>query len=395
MSLPSSSCDVAVIGLGAMGSAVLYQLAKTGARVVGIDRFSPPHTFGSSHGDTRITREAVGEGADYVPLVRASHRIWRELEAETGEPLLVPAGTLVMASASAPNSHHGKPDFLRRTVEVAQAHAIPHEVLDAAEIRRRFPAFVGLRGDEQGYFEPGGGYVRPEAAIRTQIAEAVRLGAQVMTDTKVTGLAPDGAGVCIETERGAVLAGQVVVAAGPWAHSFLGPALKPAFRVQRQVLHWMEITEPALFPANSPVFIWMHGDGDEDYVYGFPPAASPGSIKVATEQYATSCDPDTVERTVSDAEVAAMHAHHIAGKLAGIAPRATRSAVCLYTTSRDNGFLIDAHPEMPRVLLVSACSGHGFKHSAGIGEAVARHLLEPGTPLGPAFGAQRLMAPRG
>lgn len=394
MSLPLSSCDVAVIGLGAMGSAAIYQLAKRGARVVGIDRFSPPHTFGSSHGETRITREAVGEGADYAPLVRASHRIWRELEGETGEPLLVPSGTLVMASASAPNSHHGKPDFLRRTVEVAQSHAIPHELLDAAEIRRRFPAFVGLRGDEQGYFEPGGGYVRPEAAIRTQIAQAVRLGAHVFTDTRVTGLAPDGSGVRIETDGGAIHAGQVVVAVGPWVDPFLGPALTPAFRVQRQVLHWLEITEPALFPAESPVFIWMHGDGDEDYFYGFPPAASLGSIKVATEQYATSCDPETVDRSVSVAEVAAMHAHHIAGKLGGVAPRATRSSVCLYTTSRDNGFLIDHHPDLARVLLVSACSGHGFKHSAGIGEAVARHLLEPGTPLSPAFAAGRLMAPR-
>lgn len=393
MSMPRLSCDVAVIGLGAMGSAGLYQLAKRGARVIGIDRFSPPHTFGSSHGDTRITREAVGEGAAYAPLVRASHGIWRELEEETGEALLVPCGALVLASASAPNSHHGKPDFLRKTLEVAQAHAIAHEVLDAAEIRRRFPAFVGLRGDEMAYFEPGGGYVRPEAAIRTQIAEAQRLGAQLVTDTRVTGLVQDGGGVRIETDSGPVLAGQVVVAAGPWAHAFLGPALAPAFVVQRQVLHWLEITQPELFPANSPVFIWMHGDGDEDYFYGFPPAASPGSIKVASEQYASSCDPDGVDRTVSPAEVAQMHAHHIAGKLAGVAPRASRSAVCLYTTSRDNGFLIDRHPDMERVVLVSACSGHGFKHSAGIGTAVARHLLEPGTPLGPAFAAGRLMAP--
>ncbi|MEW6121721.1 MAG: N-methyl-L-tryptophan oxidase [Pseudomonadota bacterium] len=393
MSIAAGSWDVAVIGLGAMGSATLYHLARSGVRAIGIDRLTPPHTFGSSHGETRITREAVGEGADYVPLVRASHRLWRDLEAETGETLLVPCGALVMASGSAPNSHHGKPDFVRRSIAVAQAHGIAHEVLDAGEIRRRFPQFMGLTGDEIGYFEPGGGYVRPEACITAQLRRARELGADIRTGTFVTGLAPDGAGMRIETSTGPLRAAKVVVAAGPWAGAFLGPALRPAFSVHRQVLHWFELSAPRLFPADSPVFIWMHGTGDEDYVYGFPPAASPGAIKVATEQYGIASQVDGVDRWVAPGEVRQMYERHVRGKIAGVSPRSVRTAVCLYTTSLDHGFLVDARPDMENVLLVSACSGHGFKHSAGIGEMVARHLTASDAPLPPPFAAPRLLAP--
>ncbi len=390
-SFASASWDVAVIGLGAMGGAALYQLAKRGVRVIGIDRLSPPHDMGSSHGDTRITREAVGEGPAYVPLVRASHRIWRELEDETGDTLLVQSGALVMASANAPNSHHGKTDFVRRSIAVAEANGIAHDVLDAGDIQRRFPQFIGLGGDEIGYFEPGGGYVRPEACIAAQLRRARELGADIHTDTRVTMLSRDGSGVRIQTDKGALRAGKVVVAAGPWVGAFLSPDLHPAFAVHRQVLYWFDLPQPDLLPPDSPVFIWMHGASDEDYVYGFPPSASPGTVKLATEQYSLACNIAEVDRTVSPEEVARMHERHVRGKVVGVSARAVRTAVCLYTTALDHGFLIDAHPDLDNVILVSACSGHGFKHSAGIGEMVARHLTQVETPLLGEFGAGRLI----
>jgi len=124
--------EVAVVGLGAMGAATLYQLARRGVSAIGIDRFAPPHALGSSHGETRITRAAVGEGEDYVPFVRRSHAIWRELEAATGQSLLEQCGLLMMAPRGVRTGHHGKTDFLNRTASVARRHRIPHQMLDRA-----------------------------------------------------------------------------------------------------------------------------------------------------------------------------------------------------------------------------------------------------------------------
>src|SRR5208337_5553940 len=162
------TADCLVIGLGAVGSAALYQVAKLKARVIGIDRFVPPHDQGSSHGDTRITRQAIGEGREFVPLVLRSNQIWEELEAATGRNLMVRNGALVLAAPGLPGNHHGSTSFLQDTLRAADEFGIAHEVLAADEIRRRFPQFR-LRGNEIGYFEPGAGFLRPEACIETQL----------------------------------------------------------------------------------------------------------------------------------------------------------------------------------------------------------------------------------
>ena len=193
--------DVAVIGLGAVGSASLYQFARRGHRVLGLDRWNPPHSLGSSHGSTRITRCAVGEGDGYVPLVRRTHQIWREIEADTGQDLLTQCGALVIAAPGNAPTVHGKQDFFRRTVEVARRNAVPHDLLDAVEVRRRFPQFQ-LADDEMAFFEPSGGYVRPERCIAAQLGLATQLGAQVRPNMHVTQLARSGAGVRITTAGG-------------------------------------------------------------------------------------------------------------------------------------------------------------------------------------------------
>ena len=151
----AATTDIAVIGLGAMGAAALYQLARRGVRATGIDRFAPPHSLGSSHGETRITRQAVGEGAAYAPLVLRSHEIWRELEAATGASLLVACGGVMIGPMHRASSHHGKPDFLRTTTAVAHQFAIPHEVLTRDDLTSRFPQFTNLAPDDVGYYEPG------------------------------------------------------------------------------------------------------------------------------------------------------------------------------------------------------------------------------------------------
>lgn len=367
--------DVAVVGLGAMGAAALYQLARRGIRALGVDRFAPPHALGSSHGDTRITRCAIGEGEAYVPLVRRSHAIWRELEEKTGEALMQQCGLLIMARRGSRAGHHGKADFLARTVAVARRYSIPHEQLDGIAIAARFPAFQS--GEDEGYFEPGGGFVYPERCIAAQLRGAAEAGAAVLTGRTVHKIRQQGASVLVETSEVAVEANQVIIAAGAWAGRLLGPPFDGLLVPYRQVLHWFPVSEPSAYaPGRCPAYMWMHGAKPEDFLYGFPALPGTGEVKVGTEQYREPCDPDRMNREVTPAEARAMHAAHVAGRLRAVDVAPSRSAVCLYTVTPDSNFIIDRHPTQDRVLVVSACSGHGFKHSAAVGEAVAELVCE-------------------
>ncbi len=360
-----------------MGAATLYQLARRGVSAIGIDRYTPPHDFGSSHGETRVTRCAVGEGEELVPLVQRSHAIWRELERETGESLLEECGFLMMAPRGVRTGHHGKLDFLNRTIAAAERHGINHTRLDSAAIGARFPAFL-LNGEEDGYFEPGGGFVRPELCVAAQLRRAAELGATLLTGHQVTSIHAGHDGVRVEMADGRRLqADRVVVAAGAWAGKLLGPVFAPVLVPCRQVLHWFPVAdESLLLPGTCPSYIWMHGQQPDAYFYGFPAQPGAGCVKVATEQYAADADPDGVDRSVALAERLAMYAAHVAGRLRGTAAAPGRSAVCCYTVTPDSGFVIDLHPDSERIIAVSPCSGHGFKHSAAIGEAVAQLATE-------------------
>jgi sarcosine oxidase len=377
--------DAIVVGLGAAGSATLYQLARRGARVLGIDRFAPPHAFGSSTGETRITRIAVGEGEVYAPLAARSHELWRAIEAETGAELLTVTGALILGSRGSAARHHGVADFVGRTIECARRFGTPHEVLEAAAIAERFPQ-LGLRGDEVACLEPGAGFVRPERSIAAQLELARRHGASVATGTPVLGLDAAGNGDAVEvrTAEARLLAGQAVVTAGAWLPQLLDPVLAAPFRVYRQVQYWFDVAavHDRFRPDRFPVFIWMFGDGEHDYFYGFPAIDGPaGGIKLATEQYALAVEPDTVDRTVGEAEARAMFARCVAGRLRGVEGRMVRAKACLYTATPDRGFVVDRHPGLPRVLVASACSGHGFKHSAALGEAIAEQVLDGGSRI--------------
>lgn len=385
----STHYDVIVVGLGALGAATLYQLSQRGARVLGIDQFDPPHDQGSSHGDSRITRLAVGEGDEYVPFVQRSHAIWRELEARTGKPLMTTTGGLILAPRGRVAEHHGKPDFVRRTIACAERFGIAHEVLDAAGIRARFPQFK-LQGDEIGYFEHEAGFVRPEEAIGAQLAVARASGAQTLTGERVEAVEPVGHGdtLRVRTATASFTAGRVVVAAGAWLPAFLGTQARADwqadFSVHRQVMHWFDTGNAAadFAPGRFPIFIWMFGDGPEDYMYGFP-ASDPAqpALKVATEQYVDATTPDTIDRSVSAEESASMYRERVAGRFPQIDGRAVKARACMYTVTPDRRFVIDALDGMPNLLVVSACSGHGFKHSAGLGDAIADHVLGLATTL--------------
>jgi sarcosine oxidase len=369
--------DVLVIGLGAVGSAALYQAAKRRARVIGIDRFAPPHDQGSSHGETRITREAIGEGREFVPLVLRSNQIWEEIETATGHNLLTRCGCLVLASANTPGQHHGSSSFLQDTIDAACEFGIAHETLNANEVHRRYRQFR-LRDDETGYFEPGAGFLRPEACIAAQLELARQAGAQVFLNETVREITPDGNSVRVVTNHTIYSVSHVIVTVGAWIPKLLGQAYEHLFRIYRQTMCWFALAAnfDRYRPQSFPVFIWITGNRPRDMMYGFPAVDGPeAGIKTATEQYDLTVDPDAVPREVASADIAALYEQYIAPRLPDVSPRCLRSATCLYTVTPDAKFIVDRFRELENVWFASACSGHGFKHSAAIGEALVRQAL--------------------
>jgi sarcosine oxidase len=368
--------DVAVIGLGAMGSAALYQLARRGARVVGVDRHHPPHSHGSTHGETRITRRGIGEGEAYVPLATRSHDIWRQLEAETGQALLHEVGSIVISEHDDNIARPGRTGFIRRSIAAAQRYGVPHEILDAGEIRRRFPN-LAPQDSEIGYYEPGGGYVIPETCVAAQLTLAEALGATLQLGRIVTKIDAAPSGVSIHLDDGStLLAGEAIVSAGPWAPGLLGAPFDRVLKPTRQVMHWFALA-PDATPAwqHSPVFMWPHGESEDGFFYGFP-SLDGLSVKTADEFYGAASDPDHIDRQVPESDSRRMFDAHLRGRLVDVTPRPVRTATCIYTATPDSMFLIDRHPEHGNILVVSPCSGHGFKHSAAIGESVAQWVLD-------------------
>jgi sarcosine oxidase len=363
---------VIVIGLGAMGSAACHQLAARGAGVIGIDRYSPPHVYGSTHGDTRMTRLAVGEGAEYVPLVRRSHQLWREMEALTGVSLLTQPGGLVLGAAANP--------FLSQTRALARQHGIAHENLSSAAVAERFPMFTIDEGTE-GYLEPGSGYVRPERAVRAQLSLARRHGASIRLGERVEEWTTSAAGVRVSTATQVYEADQLVICAGSWI-SRLFPEGGRIFSVYRQLLFWFPIRAGYERLRDMPVFVWEFG-GDRAGVehllgfYGFPAIdGRHGGVKVATEVYDETTMPDGRQHPATPGESEAMYRRYIAPHLPWLGPGPLRTVSCLYTSTHASRFVIDRHPDHDAVLIVSPCSGHGFKHSPAIGEAIAQWVID-------------------
>ncbi len=365
-----------VLGLGAMGSATVCQLAKRGHRILGIDRFTPPHAYGSSHGDTRITRLAIGEGEHYTPLALRSHQLWRELERETGTNLLTVCGELIISSEAKTSISHGE-RFFANTLAAARKHGIAHEILGATEIRRRFPEF-NVRDDEFGYFERDAGFLRPEACVRAQLALARHYGAEIHTGETGLRFAASPVEVTVTTERETYAADTLIVTAGAWLPHLVPPPLARHFTVRRQVLYWFDVERAfsRFVPECFPVFIWEL-QGKKQGIYGFPAIdGAAGGLKVGTEQYETTTTAETVERNVSDEEIRAMYDEYVAQQIPALGPKCAKTATCLYTMTPDYGFVIDRHPDFARVIVASPCSGHGFKHSAAIGEALAQLAID-------------------
>ena len=373
--------DVIVVGMGAAGSSAVYQLARRGSRVLGIDQFSPPHTLGSTHGETRITRQAIGEGDHYTPLSLRSYEIFRDLEQQTGEHLLDITGGLMISSPEATGVNNVA-NFFETTLAAAKKHSIPHEVLSVEQMRRRFPQFR-VQDNEIGYYEVESGILRPEACIKATLSMAEKCGAVLKVNEKMTAFSDDASGVVVETDKGAYRADKLVLSVGPWLPQIVGEQLKTRFKVYRQVLFWFDISENYdRFKLGSfPIFIW-DGQGNRESIYGFPALdGERGGIKIASEEYVTEVTPENVDRSVSQDEIDKMYEKQIVPCFPGVGRECVKSAVCMYTMTPDSGFVIDFMPGSSRTIICSPCSGHGFKHSAAVGECVAELARDGKTTL--------------
>ncbi|MEM7321469.1 MAG: N-methyl-L-tryptophan oxidase [Actinomycetota bacterium] len=376
MTASSERFDLIVVGLGAMGAAVAHHATALGLRVLGIDRHDPPHHLGSTTAETRITRLAVGEGRQYLPFVARSHEIWRDLEDRTGTSLLHQCGGYIITEQT-PVAGQRWHDFVTETDRIAKTGGIDFEVFEQTADTGNRPGLDRLRGlaGKRIGFERSAGLVMAERAVAIQLQLAEAAGAVLRRTEPVTAVTPNDREVSVTTDAGTYRADQVVVAAGPWLGDLTDEPDRSRLTVTRQVVYWFEVDDPAAFGTDRFPFVMWVGDTDADYlgVFPIPPGGTP-ALKVLGEQFAATTHPEDVERTVSDAEIRDFYDRHVGPKLAGAGRTCRTASVCLYTNTPDDHFLIDTAPTSDRVLLMSPCSGHGFKHSAALGEAVAQRL---------------------
>jgi len=351
---------VIVLGLGAMGSAAAYHLAARGVRVLGIEQFTSPHDKGSSHGSSRIIRQAYHESPDYIPLVLRAYELWRKLEAEAGARLLHITGGLTLGAADGQMVPH--------TVAAAREHSIPFEVLEGGEVRRRFPAITPLSGDV-GVLEPNAGYLVPEECIRAHLRLAAEAGAQIHFEERVLEWRADADGVKVRTDSGTHEARHLVVTAGPWANQALADLFP--LRVTRQVMAWIAPlggVEPFV-PERFPVFLMEHADGPAGY--GFPAMDGPGGgMKVAIHGSEDVCTPETVDRAIHAADLERIQ-RMLGARIPALRGEVLRAATCLYTMTPDEHFVIGRHPRVENCTVACGFSGHGFKFSSAVGEVLA------------------------
>ncbi|MCF1495766.1 N-methyl-L-tryptophan oxidase [Agrobacterium vitis] len=365
--MDTHSIDFSVIGLGAVGAATLYQLARRGAKVVGIDRHLPPHPFGSSHGCARLTRNAVGEGSAYVPLVKRSQEILSDLERTFNADLMERAGTLIIGSEQ---PTHGD-DFVAATVKIAQQHGIEHELFSSAELKRRYPQLIGLTDTDFGYFEPKGGFMKPEPIVSLQISAAQQLGATVLTDRAVEHVSQENGWVIIGMGEYQIRARHAVIAAGRWAGEILGPPYDRLLKVTEQRAFSFRPEAAARYQAgNFPALMWFRSGAGNRCITTFPQSQD-GTVSFFVEGIDVAADVGETGGHFFEQEIRPF--------FNGITPQIVGSDLCYYTLTPDGGFIIDRPPGNDRILVISACSGHGFKHSLAVGELAAQMLLREGT----------------
>ena len=353
--------DAVVVGVGGMGSAALYHLARRGKRVLGIERFDVPNDMGSSHGITRIIRLAHFEAPSYVPLVRRAYELWRELEAETGEQLLYVTGAIDAGGEVYEGSLRSCLDF-----------DLAHELMDGRELGRRFPAYC-LPADLPILLQPDGGFVVPERCVVAHAKAAVARGAVVRVGERVLTWEDVGDRVVVQTDRGAVEAEHLLLTAGAWSQEVarLPPGLVVA---ERQVLGWFEPLRPELFSLGRfPVFNLVLED---EHLYGFPIFGVPG-FKVGRyhREGERAPDPDLLSRDPIPEDEDALRPL-VERCFPSGAGQILSLKTCPFEPSPDEDFILDRHPETTRAVVAAGFSGRGFKFCPVVGEILADLALD-------------------
>jgi sarcosine oxidase len=354
----NQSFDVIIIGLGAMGSASAFHLAKRGRKILGLERFGPAHNLGSSHGETRIIREAYFESPVYVPIVRRAYELWRELEVETGRRFLQETGGLMIGPAEGV--------LVQGAKRSAVQHGLPYQWLSSEEIKKRFPAINPLN-DWVAVWEPRAGILKPHLCIEAHLDMAEKYGAALHFDEPVVRWKPVANAIEVMTAQDTYRAERLLVTAGAWAATLLEELSLP-LQVARQVLFWFEPVRnnERLLPDHLPVFM-IEFEKDRIF-YGFPDVGT--GVKVAIHHEGEHTDADHVRRSVQIEEGTELQSL-MSRFLPDAAGKILNSEVCMYTNTPDGHFLIDFHPHHRQVLIASPCSGHGFKFSSAIGELLA------------------------
>jgi len=351
--------DSIVVGVGGMGSATCYELAKRGKRVLGLERFGIPHDFGSSHGQTRIIRLAYYEDPSYVVLLRRAYALWDEIQQRAGEQLLYITGSIDAGTADS--------WVFKGSYNSAVQHDLPHEVLLGNEMARRFPAYR-FPNEILGLFQPQGGFVLPERSIVAYVNATLAMGGEIHGYEQVQDYTSTGAGgVRVTTDRGTYEAGSLVFTGGAWSANLL-PFLAGLAVPERQALAWLQPTVPDFFTRERmPVF---NVEVPEGRFYGFPVWGIPGFKFGKYGHLGETGDADFLPRTVTRADEVLLRDFAVRYFPDGAGPMMNLKA-CLFTNSPDGHFILDRHPQMPQVSFAAGFSGHGYKFASVIGEIMA------------------------
>ena len=349
--------DAIVVGVGSMGSAAIYEFARRGRRVLGLDQFDVPNSLGASVGVTRIIRLAYAEHPNYVPLLRRAYALWRNLEKVANERLLFITGGIDAGLEAS--------DTITGSLRSCREHALPHDVLDASEVNRRFPGYA-LPKDMVAVYQPDGGFLMSERCVAVHVNQALALGAEVHGRERVLGWDATPERVVVRTDCARYEGGSLVLTPGPWAPR-IAADLSTFIAAERQVLLWAQPRRPEHFvPERFPIF---NMEAPEGRYYGFPVHHVPG-FKIGKYHHRhESIDADSIDRDCHPEDEAVLR-EGIRRYFPDADGPTLAIKVCMFANTPDGHFLIDHHPEASNVIIAAGFSGHGFKFCGVVGEIV-------------------------